>query len=105
MDPVYALCRLTISESDVGLSGPPDAMDDLASELDKATESSALSVVGGRVGLKRTAGERLKVSLDGTTLWIEGDQNARGIVLSAMRGVAQASREVGHAAVARHAHI
>lgn len=105
MDPVYALCRLSISEWDADLSGPPDALDDLASELEKATETSTLSVVGGRVGLKRTTGERLKVSLDGTTLWIEGDQNARDIVLSAMRGVAQASREVGHDRVARHAHI
>jgi hypothetical protein len=104
MDPVYGLCRLSIREWDADLSGPPDALDSLANELENATDDSAFSVVGGRVGVNGT-GSRLRVFLDGSTLWIGGDQKARGLVLSAMRGVAQESREVGHAPVARHAHI
>jgi hypothetical protein len=104
MDAVYGLCRLSISEWDADLSGPPDALDSLANELENAADDSAFPVVGGRVGVKRT-GSWLRVSLDGSTLWIGGDQTARDIVLSAMRGVAQESREVGHAPVARHAHI
>ncbi|MBM6400503.1 Imm32 family immunity protein [Phycicoccus sonneratiae] len=105
MDLIYGLCRLLISGEDVELSGTPDALDGLAAELENAVDDSALTVSGGGVGLKRTTGTLLKVSLDGTTLWIEGNSEARDMVLSAMRGIAQAARQSGPSEVSRHVHI
>lgn len=105
MDLIYGLCRLSISGEGVELSGPPDALDGLAAELENAVDDSALTVSGGGVGLKRTAGTLLKVSLDGTTLWIEGNTEARDMVLSAMRGIAQAARQSGPSEASRHVHI
>jgi hypothetical protein len=91
MDALYGSCRLSISGWDADLSGPPDALLDLAHELENAADASALSVIGGRVGLRRTTADRLTISVEGGTLWIEGNQNARSIVLSAMRHAAHDS--------------
>lgn len=105
MDLLYSRCRLSVGQWEAELMGPPEALDSLADELEKAPNHHVLSFEGGGVGQNQTSARRLKIRLEGTTLWIEGDSSARDIVLATMRGVAQESREVRRGAIPRHSHI
>ncbi|WP_204038279.1 Imm32 family immunity protein [Micromonospora qiuiae] len=101
----HRLCRLSVSDGEVELAGPPAALRTLARLLREHADPVEATITGGTVVQTETVGPLL-VSLDGeATLHLSGDRECLGIVWDALDGVAEQAETADDRAVHRHQHI
>ncbi|MFU8875783.1 hypothetical protein [Micromonospora sp. SL4-19] len=101
----YRLRRLSTSDGDLELAGPPAALRALARLLREPRERVEAQVSGGVVVQERTAGP-LTVSLRGEAmLHLSGGHRYLGILWDALDGVAEQAESAEDRGVHRHQHI
>lgn len=99
------LCRLSISEGELELAGPPAALRALAQLLRHCAEPVELAITGGTVAQTVTSGPLLVV-LEGTnTLRFSGGHEYLEIIWDALDGVAEQAETAGERGANRHQHI
>jgi hypothetical protein len=101
----HRLCRLSTSDGELELAGPPAALRGLALLLREPQERVEAHISGGVVVQERTEGP-LTVSLRGEdTLHLAGGHQYLDIVWDALDGVAEQAESAEDRGVMRHQHI
>ncbi|MDO3683439.1 hypothetical protein [Micromonospora sp. C28ISP2-4] len=98
-------CRLSVSDDELELAGPPTALRALSRLLRQQTEPIEVAVTDGVVGQEATAGPLLVGLQGGTTLHFSGGREYLGIIWDALDGVAEQAEAADDRAVHRHLHI
>ncbi|MGW4497467.1 Imm32 family immunity protein [Micromonospora sp. NPDC004336] len=98
-------CRLSVSDDELELAGPPAALRALSRLLRQHGEPFEVAVTDGVVGQEVTAGPLL-VSLEGgTTLRFSGGREYLDIIWDALDGLVEQAETADDRAVHRHLHI
>ncbi|MEO3927677.1 hypothetical protein ABGB07_27975 [Micromonosporaceae bacterium B7E4] len=98
-------CRLSVSDGELELAGPPTALRALGRRLRQHAEPSEVGITGGSVAQEVTSGPLL-VSLRGTTtLHLSGGHEYLDIIWDALDGVAEQAETADDRGVNRHQHI
>jgi hypothetical protein len=98
-------CRLSVSDGEPELAGPPAALRALGRLLCQHAEPFEVAITGGVVSQQATAGPLL-VSLHGeTTLHFSGGREYLDIIWDALDGVAEQAETADDRTVNRHQHI
>lgn len=98
-------CRLSVSDGELELAGPPAALRALGRLLRQHAGHFEVAITGGVVAQERTTGPLL-VSLQGeTTLHFSGGREYLDIIWDALDGVAEQAETADDRAVHRHQHI
>ncbi|MFY1618761.1 Imm32 family immunity protein [Micromonospora sp. WMMD736] len=98
-------CRLSASDAELELAGPPAALRALSRLLRHHVEPFEVAVTDGAVGQEVTAGPLLVSLLGGTTLHFSGGHEYLDIIWDALDGVAEQAETADDRAVRRHQHI
>jgi hypothetical protein len=98
-------CRLSFSEDDLELAGPPAALRALAVLLRHHAEPVEVSVTGGTVAQHVTSGPLLVDRQGATTMRLSGGREYLDIVWDALDGVADEAETTDDRGVNRHQHI
>ncbi|MEV6694928.1 hypothetical protein AB0M35_25970 [Micromonospora sp. NPDC051196] len=101
----YRRCRLTVSDGELELAGPPAALRALGRLLREHAEPFDVAITGGVVSQEATAGPLL-VSLQGeTALRFSGGREYLDIIGNALDGVAEQAETAEDRTVHQHQHI
>jgi hypothetical protein len=101
----HRLCRLSVSDGEVELAGPPAALRALGRLLCRSAEVVEVAVAGGAVVQERTVGPLIVGLRDATTLHLCGGDQYLDIVWDALDGVAGQAETAEDRRVNRHQHI
>ena len=99
------LCRLSVSDSEVELAGPPAALRDLGWLLRQSADGVEVAIAGGAVVQEHTAGPLIVSLRDAATLHLSGGNKYLDIVWDALDGVAEQAEAAEDREVNRHQHI
>jgi len=97
--------RLSISDGELELAGPPNALRALGRLLSHSTEPFAVAIIGGVVAQEETAGPLLVSLHDGATLYLSGGREYLDIIWDALDGVAEQAETADDRVIKRHQHI
>lgn len=98
-------CRLSVSDGELELAGPPAALRALGRLLREHAEPFVAAIAGGFVGQEATTGPLLVSLQGGTTLLFCGAREYLDIIWDALDGVAEQAETVKDRTVNRHQHI
>ncbi|MGC4895368.1 Imm32 family immunity protein [Micromonospora sp. DT31] len=98
-------CRLSVSDDELELAGPPVALRALSRLLRQHAEPFEVAVTDGAVGQEATAGPLLVSLQGGTTLHFSGGPEYLDIIWDALEGVAEQAETADDRTVRRHQHI
>ncbi|MFI7650990.1 hypothetical protein ACIBTZ_33750 [Micromonospora sp. NPDC049460] len=101
----YRRCRLSVSDGELELAGPPAALRALGRLLREHAEPFDVAITGGAVGQEVTAGPLLVSLQGGTTLHFSGGREYLDIIWDALDGVAEQAETADDRTVNRHQHI
>jgi hypothetical protein len=98
-------CRLSVSDGELELAGPPAALRALGRLLRQHPVPFEVAITGGVVSQEATAGPLLVSLQGGTTLQFSGGRAYLDIVWDALDGVAEQAETADDRTVNRHQHI
>jgi hypothetical protein len=101
----YQRCRLSVSDGELELAGPPSALRDLGRHLSEHAEPLNVVIAGGSVAQEVTTGPLLVLLQDATTLSLSGSLQSLDIVWDALNGVAEQAETADDRNINRHQHI
>ena len=101
----HKLCRLSVSDGEVELAGPPAALRALGRLLRQSAEGVEVAVAGGAVVQEQTVGPLIVSLRDAATLHFSGGHQYLDIVWDALDGVAEQAETAEDRGVNRHQHI
>jgi hypothetical protein len=101
----YRLCRLSVSDGELELAGPPAALRALGRRLRRHADPLEVVISGGSVVQEVTGGPLLVSLRDATTLHVSGAHEYLDILWDALDGVAHLSETADDRGVNRHQHI
>ncbi|MET7402028.1 hypothetical protein ABZS66_51955 [Dactylosporangium sp. NPDC005572] len=98
-------CRLSISDGELELAGPPAGLRALGRLLRQHPDPIEVAITGGVVGQEATAGPLLVCQHSGATLHFSGGREYLDIIWDALDGVAEQAETADDRTVNRHQHI
>ncbi|MEU2662277.1 Imm32 family immunity protein [Micromonospora sp. DT46] len=98
-------CRVSVSDDELELAGPPAALRALSRLLRQHAEPIEVAVTDGVVSQKATAGPLLVGLQGGTTLHFSGGREYLDIIWDMLDGVAEQAETADDRTVRRHQHI
>lgn len=101
----FARCRLSISEGELEIAGPPTALRALSRRLRQHGDGLEVPITGGFVAQEVTSGPLLVRLQGATTLHVSGSRERLDIIWDALDGVADQAETADEGSVDRHQHI
>ncbi|MFG2066707.1 hypothetical protein ACGFKZ_07610 [Micromonospora tulbaghiae] len=98
-------CRLSVSDDDLELAGPPAALRALGRLLRQHAEPFEVGITGGVISQEATEGPLLVSLQGGTTLHLSGGREYLDIIWDALDGVAEQAETADDRRINRHQHV
>ncbi|WP_206745056.1 Imm32 family immunity protein [Micromonospora sp. CB01531] len=98
-------CRLSVSDGELELAGPPAALRALGRLLRQHAEPFEVAITGGVVSQEATDGPLLVSLQGGTTLQLSGGRDYLDIIWDVLDGVAEQAETADDRTINRHQHV